>query len=83
MASEIAQVLAETLSHDNNRRVAAELKLAKLSEYPGKSRIIIEHSETCTENLREEAGLALAQLIVTQGADVPLRQMSPICQVLW
>lgn len=34
MASEIAQTLAETLSPDNNRRIAAELKLANLSEYP-------------------------------------------------
>ncbi|KIP03840.1 hypothetical protein PHLGIDRAFT_31632 [Phlebiopsis gigantea 11061_1 CR5-6] len=59
MAPEIAQVLAETLCTDNNRRVAAELKLAKLSEYP-------------------EVGLALAQLIVTQGADVPLRQSASI-----
>lgn len=35
MSSEVAQILAETLSTDNNRRVAAELKLAKLSEHPG------------------------------------------------
>lgn len=38
MASQIAETLAETLSPDNNRRVAAELKLAKLAEYPGSNR---------------------------------------------
>ena len=43
MASEISQVLAETLSTDNNRRVAAELKLAKLSEYPGLCKLIAYH----------------------------------------
>ncbi|KAI0347862.1 ARM repeat-containing protein [Trametopsis cervina] len=34
MASEVAQCLAATLSSDNNTRVAAELRLSKLSESP-------------------------------------------------
>ena len=35
MSDEIAQVLAATLSSDNNARIAAELRLSQLSESPG------------------------------------------------
>lgn len=35
MSEEIAQVLAATLSSDNNARIAAELRLSQLSESPG------------------------------------------------
>lgn len=35
MSNEIAQVLAATLSSDNNARIAAELRLSQLSESPG------------------------------------------------
>lgn len=46
MASEIAQCLAATLSADNNTRVAAELRLAKLSESSGSSSCAYQHIVT-------------------------------------
>lgn len=88
MSTEVAQCLAATLSPNTNNRIAAELRLSKLSEIPGAyatlSTNIKQHltlvfafSRTLsTLYAISGTGLTLAQLLVAQDAEVSLRQMS-------
>ncbi|KAJ8590544.1 ARM repeat-containing protein [Rhizopogon salebrosus TDB-379] len=61
----VSQILADTLSPDANTRISAELKLSEVLAHQGLTRL-------------SEAGLALAQLVLTQDVDIPLRQMTSI-----
>lgn len=81
-AVNVSQILADTLSADANTRIAAELKLSEVLLHQG----WFSKSRPLTTNLMfstrlSEAALALAQLILAQDVDIPLRQISsfPSC----
>jgi len=72
--ADVAQVLAATLSPDTNTRVSAELKLAEYFTYPG-TRLQPINPRLLIATLVDVA-LSIAQLILSEQADLNLRQMS-------
>ena len=79
MASEIAQYLQATLSADPNVRISAELKLSELSAHPGKEHAcFVQYMRKAwwLSDALLESGISLAQIVLSQDADISLRQMS-------